>query len=105
MTAAARSAASRWASGECPGGGADVDHGHGGSPSAAQGDEAGGSGGCGCRNPGHLTQEVKHLCVELLGDFGGGRVVVGSDRAGDCVVSHSGSAVRYLLDEDGDRRV
>ena len=56
-------------------------------------------------NPGHLTQEVQHLGVEPLGDLRGGRIMVGSDRAGDCVVCDAGAAVWHLLDEDGDRRV
>ena len=60
-----------------------------------------GSGSSGCWHTGHLTEEAEHLGVEPLGDLCGGRVAIGSDLTGDRVVSDTGSAVRQLLDEDG----
>lgn len=63
------------------------------------------SGGCGGWRPGHPAQKAEHLGVEPFGDLGGGRVVVGSDLAGNAVVGDPGSAVRRLLDQDGDRHV
>jgi hypothetical protein len=68
------------------------------------------SGVCGLRTrgrrlAGHLAREPWYFGVELFGDVGGGRVMVGGDRAGDRVVGDAGAAVRHLLDEDGDRRI
>ena len=64
-----------------------------------------GSGSSGCRRSGRLTQECEYLSVEPLGDLRGGRIVIGSDLAGNRVVSDTGSPIRQFLDEDGDRRV
>src|SRR6266567_4008983 len=88
---------------ERPGPGVDVDHGHNGAPSAVGGWVCGRSGR-GSRHPGRLAQQPEHLGVEPLGHVRGGRVVIGSDRAGDTVVGGPGSAVGRLLEQDGDRR-
>jgi len=53
-----------------------------------------GSGGSAWRRAGHLTQKGEYLSVEALGDLRGGRIVIGSDLAGDRVVSDTGSAIR-----------
>ena len=64
-----------------------------------------GLGSSGCRRSDHLTQECEYLSIEPLGDLRGGRIVIGSDLAADRVVRDTGSPIRQLLDQDGDRRV